>query len=327
LLLAEAYLVQKNIDQSLRVYRQAMELFPRDPQVPFLIGMVLEEQSKRAEARKAFEKSPEVSPDYLPALEQLVELDVSEAQYATAMDRVKKGVEKNPTMAQLWVLQARIHLAQRDTSQAEADLSRAINLNPDLQTAYLLLAQLYVASDRPSQAMERLAALAARTNDLTALMQIGRMQEELKNSHAARNAYEKLLVANPDFSPASDQVRLCTRRFISRHFQQPIYDYRSVWTSFTGGIASRVNELKLSQAAVKLVADIFQVLSVSIWLVDDHGGNLTFAASSSLLETTGEAVRPQNADAIELIRALRHHPDPVDIDASKENWAAEPSSP
>ncbi len=40
----------------------------------------------------------------------------------------------------------------------------------------------------------------------------------------------------------------------------------------------------LSQAAVKLVADIFEeeVLSVTLWLVDDKRENFAFAASTFL---------------------------------------------
>jgi len=57
--------------------------------------------------------------------------------------------------------------------------------------------------------------------------------------------------------------------FVSRHFQRPLYDYRTVWRRFTEGTASCVTQAELSNAAVKLVTDIFQVLSVSIWLVDE----------------------------------------------------------
>ena len=119
----------------------------------------------------------------------------------------------------------------------------------------------------------------------------------------------------------SDRVRMHTSRFVSRHFQRPLYDYRTVWRRFTEGTASCVTQAELSQAAVKLVTDIFQVLSVSIWLVDEKKGKLIFAASTFLSETKGNALNPENADAVEVINALRNHPDPVDIDAARESWA------
>jgi putative PEP-CTERM system histidine kinase len=120
----------------------------------------------------------------------------------------------------------------------------------------------------------------------------------------------------------SDRVRLRTKRFVSRHFQRPLYDYRLVWKRFTENTASRMEQPGLCRAVVKLVADIFQVLSVTLWLVDDKREKLTIAASTSLSEAQGRDLSPQGTEAADVIRALRNHPDPVDIDASKENWAA-----
>jgi putative PEP-CTERM system histidine kinase len=120
----------------------------------------------------------------------------------------------------------------------------------------------------------------------------------------------------------SDRVRLHTRRFVSRHFQRPLYDYRSVWRRFTEGTASCVKPTELCQAAVKLVTDIFQVLSVTIWLVDDKRENFVFATSTFLSETKANDLKPQSADAMEVMRALEKNPDPIDLDASKESWTA-----
>ena len=120
----------------------------------------------------------------------------------------------------------------------------------------------------------------------------------------------------------SDRVRLHTRRFMSRHFQRPLYDYRSVWRRFTEETASCVKQAELCQAAVKLVAEIFQALSVTIWLVDDKRENFVFAASTFLSEAKANELKPQSAEAMDVMRALEKHPDPMDMDASKENWAA-----
>jgi len=119
---------------------------------------------------------------------------------------------------------------------------------------------------------------------------------------------------------ASDRVRLHTRRFVSRHFQRPLYDYRSVWRRFTEETAPCVKPMELSQAAVKLVTDIFQVLSVTVWLVDDKRENLVFITSTFLSEAKASELKPQSSDAMEVMRALEKHPDPIDIDASKESW-------
>jgi putative PEP-CTERM system histidine kinase len=120
----------------------------------------------------------------------------------------------------------------------------------------------------------------------------------------------------------SDRARLHTSRFVSRHFQRPLYDYRTVWRKFTEGTASCLTQKDFCQAAIKLTTDIFRVLSVTIWLVDDKKQNLKFSASTFLSETKAVTLVPKNAEAPAVMAALQKKTGPVDIDASKEPWAA-----
>ena len=120
----------------------------------------------------------------------------------------------------------------------------------------------------------------------------------------------------------SDRVRMHVRRFISRYFQRPFYDYRTVWRTLTEGIASRVKQSDLCQAAVTLISEIFHVLSVTIWLVDETGENLVFAGSTSLSAGAGAGMRPQKDEAAAIFRALQLHRDPIEFETSKDDWAA-----
>ena len=120
----------------------------------------------------------------------------------------------------------------------------------------------------------------------------------------------------------SDRVRLHTKRFVSRHFQRPLYDYRTVWRTFTQGTARRVEQSDLCNTVVTLVSEIFQALSVSMWLVDERKERLTFAASTSLSEAKAGHLTLESTDAAEVITALSQHPEPIDIDSSTEIWAA-----
>jgi len=120
----------------------------------------------------------------------------------------------------------------------------------------------------------------------------------------------------------SDRVRLYIKRFLSRHFQRPIHDYRSVWRTFTERTARQVEQSELADALVKLVSEIFQAHSATIWLVDEAKEKLAFAASTSLSPAKADLLALDPAATAEVIKALRGHPDPVDIDASKEIWAS-----
>ena len=118
----------------------------------------------------------------------------------------------------------------------------------------------------------------------------------------------------------SDRVRLLTSRFISRHFQRPSYDYRTVWRNFTEATASCVSPNELAQAAVKSMTDIFQALSVTMWLVDDKKEQLLFAASTFLSEGRANELRPDKEGVAVLMKGFQTQHDPLEIESQKEAW-------
>ena len=130
-------------------------------------------------------------------------------QYAAALARVEKHIDKNPKLAQAWALRGKIYLAQRDFTHAESDLLKAVELDPNLEPAYLLLAQLYVASNRQQEAIAKLSAFVEKNKTVQAvpaMMQLAMIQEQLKNFAAARDAYENLLSVAPNFPLALNNL-------------------------------------------------------------------------------------------------------------------------
>jgi len=215
-LLASAYLALQNRDLAAGVYRQMAELFPKDPQPAFMLGDVLLAQNKQPEARKAFEKSAEIAPDYIPSAERLVDLDIAEKKYQAALDRAQTQIQANAKPAQSFALRGKVYLAQEDISHAEADLLKALELDPNLESAYTLLAQLYVLSNRPNLAIEKLNAFLEKNKSVTSLMQLAKIHEGQKDYPAARDAYEKLLTVSPNYSPALNNLAVMYSDYLGR---------------------------------------------------------------------------------------------------------------
>jgi putative PEP-CTERM system histidine kinase len=119
----------------------------------------------------------------------------------------------------------------------------------------------------------------------------------------------------------SDRVRLRTRRFVSRNFQRPFYDYRVVWRKFTQGTARHVDPTALSVEIVKMVSEIFQSLSVTVWLIEEGHEKLNLAASTSLTDERARELELDAAETAQTVAVLNTHPDPIDLDASVEKWA------
>ena len=121
----------------------------------------------------------------------------------------------------------------------------------------------------------------------------------------------------------SDRFRLVTRRFVSRHFQRPFYDYRRVWRSFTERAASQINESTLCREAVNLVSETLELLSATIWLVEESQGKLAYGASTSLPEDRARVLLDSGPDTRRLVEAMRRQSEPINLDESKEAWVEE----
>ena len=107
------------------------------------------------------------SPNYLPAIERLVDIDVAEQKYGLAMERVQAQIDRDPKLAQPWALRGKIYLAQRDFMRAEPDLLKAIEIDANLEPAYLLLSQLYVITDQPDKAIYKLKTFTEKNKNPT----------------------------------------------------------------------------------------------------------------------------------------------------------------
>jgi tetratricopeptide (TPR) repeat protein len=207
LLLADAYRARGNFEDSLAIYRQLQISYPKSFQIPLAMGVIFLQQKDNGEANKAFTRALELAPDNITALEQLVNLDLTEKHYAEALRQVQPQLEKNPKLAAPHILQAQIFMAQGDTNQAEAALLKAVELQPEIETGHMLLAHLYMDSKQNKKALAELQIAATKnTNDVTPFLMTGMIQSDDKDYKAARDAYEKLLVMDPKYSPALNNL-------------------------------------------------------------------------------------------------------------------------
>ncbi len=206
LLLATAYLAERQPGDALDVYRHMAAEFPKNPEVPRLMGVVYEQEGKTGEARDAFEQSLALAPDYLPALEKITTLDLVAKRYDDAQKRLGAVIAKKPKLADPWLLQGNVDWAAGRTNQAESDMSKAIELNPDLPGPYLALARIYLAGHQEQQALARLNDFVSKTNNVTAMLEIGEIQQQAQRFDEARDAFEKLIAFQPDFAPALNNL-------------------------------------------------------------------------------------------------------------------------
>ena len=119
----------------------------------------------------------------------------------------------------------------------------------------------------------------------------------------------------------SDRARLYLRHFVSRNFNRPLYDYRTVWMKFTEASTSRVAQADLCRAQVKLIAEMFQALSVAIWVTAEKRESMTLEASTFLSEKAAQSLDLTHPPGSELASLLLESSEPFDIEGSAAAWA------
>lgn len=110
----------------------------------------------------------------------------------------------------------------------------------------------------------------------------------------------------------SDQLRHEVKRYISRHFYRPHYDYRQVWTAFTQRTTSVVDIKELCAVVARMVSEIFGVPAVTIWLLEEEE-RLVLGGSTAGSETQARSAGFAEQGAADLLCHLREQQMPVDV--------------
>jgi putative PEP-CTERM system histidine kinase len=121
----------------------------------------------------------------------------------------------------------------------------------------------------------------------------------------------------------SNRLRRQLRKFVTRHFRRPTYDYQSLWMDLAQRTTSLMDIHELSGAISKMVSESLEVLSVNVWLVDETGQHLSLAGSTALSHVHSKVLEKAGKGAPDFIRYLREHRVPLDLEETTFNWPTE----
>lgn len=121
----------------------------------------------------------------------------------------------------------------------------------------------------------------------------------------------------------SDRMRLKRKRFISHHFKRPIYDYQNIWETFTEKTASVTSVSELCDEVVKIISKSLEILSVTIWIVDEKQETLSFGGSTVLTASQAGRVKFAGRNGTKLIRVMIEQEMPVDLAEHDDDWVSD----
>ena len=119
----------------------------------------------------------------------------------------------------------------------------------------------------------------------------------------------------------SDRLRAGLRRFVSRHFRRPAYDYQAVWRRFTGATSAAPHPTDLARALAGFLADTLEALSVTLWVLEPGRQALVCAASTTVSEASGRRLDlpPDELGRLQAFQA--EHPEAFELAGRPESWA------
>lgn len=121
----------------------------------------------------------------------------------------------------------------------------------------------------------------------------------------------------------SDRLRQQLRDFVGLHFSRSQHDSVRIWTEFSLRLANVKDQAGLCTVSARLVAETFEILSVTIWLLDEEKDQLTLGASTAA--QPGEALTGYTpaAPSSTLATGLRAKSSAFDLEGVDEAWAEE----
>jgi Tfp pilus assembly protein PilF len=208
-ILARGYRALGRLDDAAAIFRAQVKGSPENGTAQLRLGSILREMGRNDEARAALEKAQELEPENLMVTFQLAELDIAGKDFAGAHRRIDAHLQKEPNSAGVRFLSGKVFAAERNWDRAEAELLKAIELDANVPYGYEFLIQTYVDAGRLPQAVSRLeAALAKKPDDAGTLLTMAMLHEKMNALPKAREAYEKLTAAKPDFVPGLNNAAM-----------------------------------------------------------------------------------------------------------------------
>lgn len=140
LLLIQTHLKAKRYDAALKVIDRLEKRDPKAPMVANLRGGVAAAKGDLAQARTHFTHALQLQPAYLPAANNLAQLDVQAKDFKSARQRFEKVIQHDAENAGAWISLAKLAAIQKDEKTYLENLGKAKQAKPaDVQARELLI--------------------------------------------------------------------------------------------------------------------------------------------------------------------------------------------
>ncbi|WP_166454985.1 XrtA/PEP-CTERM system TPR-repeat protein PrsT [Duganella alba] len=206
-LLVLTQLRNRQYDKALASARRLEAQSPQNPMVQNLKGGVLLMKGDVAAARAAFERALAIDPLYVPAMDNLTRLDVTDNKPEAARKRMEAALAKDSNNVDIMTELANLAINQGQLKPAAAWLERAVQAKPDLLEPSLRLAHFYSRNNEAPKALllaQKMLATNPSNPQVVAL--VAALQSRIGQDDAALDNWSKLAALQPNSAVIQHQL-------------------------------------------------------------------------------------------------------------------------
>jgi tetratricopeptide (TPR) repeat protein len=169
---SEAY-QRGDLNGAIAYAQHSVALKPDDAHTQFMLGTLLLNQRRYAEAEGAFSSTIRLVPDFGPAHVNLCAAQLALNQLQEALANCERGTQLSPNDAESWFNLGRVQYAMHNLTGARDALAKAVSLNPqgfdeNLQYGLLLIAD--GENDKALPYLKKAHDLHPQDEDLTNML-------------------------------------------------------------------------------------------------------------------------------------------------------------
>ena len=185
--------------QAAEVYRQMLQIQPRDAHTYYNLSLALDMDGKFPAERQALETAIKLDPTVAQARSKLGVLDMSQGHVDDAIRNFKRAIEIDPQLTEAQVNLATIYDGKGEVKEAEALLRRAVENDPQYAQARFDLGLVLAQQQRFPEAESELGkAVALDAGDLNAQTALAEVEAREGKSESSIEILRKVAAARPN---------------------------------------------------------------------------------------------------------------------------------
>jgi tetratricopeptide (TPR) repeat protein len=200
-----------NLEAAKADFTMARDQAPNSTVAYVNLARIALKENKSEEAIQLYDRALAIDGANYDALNGLINLYVKQGQIDQARARVDQAIGSRPgdrdTLATLHYLKAQVHLYEKNTQGAEAELRQALENNSNYLAAYFALGALFANTSQQERAIaEYRKVIERKPDDVAAYTLIGMIEDSRSNHTAAAESYRKALDLDPNNAIAANNL-------------------------------------------------------------------------------------------------------------------------